>query len=241
MNNTETQTGINQYLPYLVEVRNRLFLVVSIAVIATVVGFFQYDRIITIIIKLLDLKELNVVFTSPFQYFELSVSAALLIGITVAFPVIIFQLLSFLRPALQKNEYRLLMLMTPVSFLLFIGGFVFGVLMMKYTISYFQQESTRLHIGSVLDISTFLSSIITVSMLMGLAFQFPLVLTLLLQLRVITHRWLAQQRRYVYLMALLFVIFLPITNIITDLILTLPLVILFEITVLLNTLLLKRK
>jgi sec-independent protein translocase protein TatC len=223
------------------EVRKRLFLVISITVIATAVGFFYYDRIITLIIKLLDLKELNVVFTSPFQYFELSVNAALLIGITVAFPVIIIQLLSFLKPALQKNEYRLLVFTTPVSLMLFVGGFIFGVVMMKYTIHYFQQESAQLHIGSVLDISKFLSSIITVAMLMGLAFQFPLILTLLLQLRVISLQWLTQQRRFVYLGALLFIILLPITNVVIDFILTLPLVILFEITVLLNTVLLKRK
>ena len=241
MNNTDTQAVINQYLPYLMEVRKRIFLVASIAVIATAVGFFQYDRIITVIIQLLDLKEFNVVFTSPFQYFELSVSAALLIGLVAAFPVIIIQILSFLRPALRKTEYRLLIMMTPISLGLFIGGFIFGVLMMKYTIAYFQAESARLQIESILDISTFLTSIITVAMLMGLAFQFPLILTLLLQLRVISRSWLTKQRPFVYLTALLFVILLPITDVITDFILTLPLVILFEITVLLNTVFLKRR
>lgn len=236
-----SQTTLNQYLPYLKEIRKRLLLIISIAVVATILGFFCYDRIIAVIINLLDLKKLNVVFTSPFQYLELSISASLLIGILVSLPVIIVQLLSFLKPALQKNEYRLLVSLTPISLILFVGGFISGVIMMKYTITYFQQESARLHIGSVLDISTFLSSIITVAMLMGLAFQFPLILTLLLQLRIVSRQWLIRQRPYIYLAALLFVILLPITNVITDFILTLPLVILFEITVLLNTILIKRK
>lgn len=241
MNNADIQIGINRYLPYLVEVRKRLLFVVSITVIATVLGFLYYDRIIAMVIRLLDLKELNVVFTSPFQYFELSISAAFLIGTTVALPIIIIQLLSFLKPALRRREYRLLVLMTPVSLTLFVAGFIFGVFMMKYTITYFQQESARLHIGSVLDISSFLSGIITVALFMGLTFQFPLLLTLLLQFKIISREWLVRQRRYVYFAALLFVILLPITNVVTDFILTLPLVILFELTVVLNTIVLKRK
>ena len=241
MNTTDIPINTNQYLPYLKEIRKRLLFIISITVGATVVGFFQYDRIIGFVITMLDLDQLNVVFTSPFQYFELAISAALLVGVIVALPVIIIQLFSFLRPALQKSEYRMLLLMLPIGLILFVGGFIFGVAIMKYTIAFFQTQSEQLHIGSVLDISSLLSSIITISLFMGLAFQFPLILTLLLQLQVIHHKWLGNQRKFVYLAALLLVILLPITSIVTDVILTLPLVILFEITLILNIIVLKRK
>lgn len=232
----DIQENINRFLPFLVELRKRILFIFSVFFIFSTLGFFYYEKIIIFILKLLDLQKINIVFTSPFQFVNLSISSAFTIGIISIFPLFIFQILSFLKPALKQKEYRLLTILLPVGMLLFVGGFYFGAMMMKYLLALFFKKSIELNISNMIDISTLLSSIINTSTLMGLAFQFPVVLTLLLRLNVVKHRFLSQQRPFVYCAVIIFAALLPPTDILSLLLLTFPLVFLFEITLLLNRL-----
>lgn len=233
------EDAINKYFPYLLEIRKRLLLTASVMLVSGVLGFFYYDRIVATVVKMLDLEGINIVFTSPFQYVELAMSSALLIGLISAIPFIIWQLLSFLKPALKGPEYRLIVFMLPLGLVLYAAGFAFGVLMMKYVVTIFQQSASKLNVGNYLDISALLSAIISTSSLMGLAFQFPLVLTALIHFKAIKYKWLAHQRPWAYLSSFIFSIMLPPTDVLSDILLTLPLVILFELTLLLNRFLLR--
>ena len=228
------ENSINTYFPYLMEIRRRLLLGVSMMAISAILGFIYYDRIITLFITMFSFQGVNIVFTSPFQYIELAMSSALLIGLVSAIPFIIWQGLLFLKPALKPPEYRLILFMLPLSLVLFVAGFIFGVVMMKYVVIIFQQNSARLQVGTFLDISTLLSSILTTSALMGLAFQFPIVLAALVHFGIIDNARLARQRPWAYLSSFVFAMLLPPTDILSDILLTLPLVILFEFTLLLN-------
>ncbi|EKE05150.1 MAG: hypothetical protein ACD_19C00425G0011 [uncultured bacterium] len=78
---------------------------------------------------LLDLNGVNIVFTSPFQFLNLAVSSSLSLGLIITIPLLIYQFLTFLKPALKVKEYRSVMSLLPVSIILFIGGFVFAALM----------------------------------------------------------------------------------------------------------------
>ena len=216
------------------EVRNRILWIVSASLVGGILGFFLYDRIISLAVRFLNIQGINIAFTSPFQYIELAINSAILFGIITAFPFILGQLVSFLRPALKAPEFRLLVSLLPLSLLLFVGGFIFGALMMRYVIVIFQASSARLGISNVLDFSSLLSAIMATSALMGLAFQFPLILTALIYFKVITYKTVARQRPFAYLAAFVFAMMLPPTDILTDFILAVPLVFLFELTLLLN-------
>jgi sec-independent protein translocase protein TatC len=174
------------------------------------------------------------VFTSPFQFLNLAVNSALVVGMIVAFPFTIAQLLSFLKPALRKKEYKTIITLLPLSIILFLFGFSYGTLMMKYMLVLFYEKSLSLNIGNFLDISNLLSKIILTSTLMGLAFQFPIILTVLMKFKIITHEALKKQRFIAWSVALIFAAFMPPTDILSLMLLTLPLVILFETTLIFN-------
>ena len=104
---------------------------------------------------------------------------------------------------------------------------------MKYVIKIFLEKSQELNIGNFLDVSNFLSKVISTSALMGIAFQYPIVLAVLAQLKIIKYEFLKKQRAYAYTASLIFAALLPPTDILSLALLTLPLVILFEITLIL--------
>jgi sec-independent protein translocase protein TatC len=232
---------INKYSPFLMEVRKRLFFVFSVFVVAMIIGFTFYEKIIKFLVEALSLKGINIVFTSPFQFINLAISCGVCVGLVAAFPLIISQLMSFLRPALKKTEYKTVLNLIPFAVFLFILGFTFGVVIMKWQIEIFLTRSVTLGIGNILDISHLLSTVILTSALMGVGFEFPVVLLILMRLKVIKHQQLSKQRPWVYVGSFIFALLLPPDSILADIILSLPLVILFEFTLLLNRILEKSK
>lgn len=231
----------NKYLAYLIEIRKRLLFVVSLFVITSIVGFIYYQDIIGLVINFFSLKGVNIVFTNPFQFFSLALNSGLIVGVSITFPILVYQVLGFLRPALRPKEYHKILALLPLAFILFIGGFVYGVFMMKYVLQIFYQAATSLAIGNMLDVESFLSKVLLTGLLMGVGFLFPIFMTLLMQLGLVKPVFFAGQRPIIYIIFVIFVLFLPPPDLFSDVVLAAPLVILFESTLFLNRAFLKAR
>lgn len=223
---------IDKYSPFLIEARKRLVFSLSVFAIATVVGFIFYENIIRFLIGSLGLRGINIVFTSPFQFINLSISCGVTVGIIIVSPLLIAQVLSFLRPALKHKEFNKVIGLLPFSIFLFFTGFIFGALIMRWQIQIFLEKSISLGIGNLLDISSLLTTILLTSALMGVGFQFPVILLLLMFIGTINHKQLSHIRPWVYLGSFIFAILLPADSILADFLLALPFIVLFELTLL---------
>lgn len=233
----ELEALVNKFTPFLAEVRRRILITVVVFVVSTLAGFIFYESIIKFLIEVLGLKGVNIVFTSPFQFINLSISCGIATGLVLTLPLILFQILSFLKPALKINEFKMLVRALPFSMILFIVGFAFGAVIMRWQIQIFLEHSISLGIGNTLDISRLLTTVIMTSVLMGVGFQFPVVLILLLRLGIIKHDQLSRKRSWVYMGSFIFAILLPPDSILADVILAMPLIVLFECTLLIDRLL----
>ena len=231
----------SKYSPFLIEIRKRILFTLSVFAASSLFGFIFYEKIIKFVIDILSLKGINIVFTSPFQFINLAISCGIATGLVFAFPLLVYQIFSFLRPALKKQEYRMIFRSLPFSIVLFLAGFSFGVFIMKWQIQIFLSKSVSLGIGNFLDISRLLTTVVLVSVFMGIAFQLPIILLLLLRIGIIKHHQLSKRRLWIYLGSFIFSILLPADSILTDILLTLPLIILFELTLILNRIFEKRK
>lgn len=226
-----------RYSPFLKEVRKRLLFILYFFIAAMFLGFIYYEKIIKFLIDLLSLKGINIVFTSPFQFINLSISCGVATGLIATLPLFIAQILFFLKPALRGKEYKIVIRLLPFSAFLFLIGFTFGALIMKWQIDIFLARSVSLGIGNVLDISRLLSTVLLTSALLGVGFQFPIVLLLLMRLEIIHPQDLSKKRKWIYLGSFIFALLLPPDSILADILLALPLIILFEFTLLLNRIL----
>lgn len=237
MENTDTSefdVFLNKYSPFLNEIRKRVLVTLIVFAVAIFVGFAFYEKIIGFLIEILSLRGINIVFTSPFQFINLAISCGIATGLVFIFPLLIYQIVSFLKPALKEKEYKLIVRLLPFSLILFIVGFSFGILVMKWQIQLFLLKSVSLGIGNFLDISHLISIVLLVSVFMGIAFEFPIVLLLLTRIGIIEHGQLRKRRLWIYLGSLLFAILLPIDSILADVLLALPLIMMFELTLLSN-------
>ena len=220
--------------PFLKEIKKRIIVTLSVFAVAAITGFIFYEKIVKFLLSLLPLEGINIVFTSPFQFISLAVSCGIFTGLVVAFPLLIIQILSFLKPALKRKEFKRITKFLPFSAVLFLIGFVFGAVIMKWQIELFQAKAAYLGIGSMLDISKLLTTFLLVSTLMGISFQFPILLLGLVRFGLISRQGLSQKRLWIYLGSFFFTILLPLDSILADILLSLPLIILFELTLLLS-------
>lgn len=223
-----------KYSPFFSEIRKRLIFTFCLLIIVSVVGFIYADKVIGLIVEAFGIKGVNIVFTSPFQFINLSISIALLMGTIILFPLIIFQLVSFLKPALTKKEFRLILYLIPVSIVLFIGGAIFGMVIMRYILGAFYIQAEKLSLGNFLDISNLISHVLIISVLMGVTFQFPVVMTILMRLKIIRHATVTKKRFWIYAGAAILAGLLPPADIPSTIVYFLILVLLFELSLLLN-------
>lgn len=231
---SEAESMIVRYLPYLYEIRKRLLFVFSLFILAWIVGFIYYKQIVLFILRLYDLNGVNLAFTSPFQFLNLAINAGMVVALVVVLPLLVFQITAFLKPALLKKEYNLLLALVPFSFLLFTLGFGFGTWMMKFVVKIFSTQTGEFAIQNLWDISEFLSQIFLTSMLLGILFQFPLVMTFLIRLGIVTHKTLSKQRLLIHAALVGLAILMPPTDLLSLFFMIAPLAFLFELTLLLN-------
>lgn len=230
----EVQTAIDRYLPYLEDIRKKILIVLGVFIGTAAITGFNYQWLIKLGLRGFDLRGINMVLTSPNQILQLGVTTGMFCGLILTAPLVLYFLLNFLKPALSPKEYKLIISLLPASFFLFLFGFAFGIWTMRFIVSLFAQTAVGLDMSNLWDISQFFNQVVVSGLLLGFLFQFPVILTVLLRLHVLTRQQLAKQRAYVYTGILIVAAILPPTDIFSLLFLTIPLFLLFEITLLLN-------
>jgi len=216
------------------EVRKKLLRIVLIFVSVFTVSFFFSGRIIKIFLSLFNLKEVQIITTSPFQFFDLAINTALFNAIVVSFPFAVWIVFSFFKPALTRKESQAFGKIFFSCFFLFCAGSAFGFFIMYYVLIILARFNLNLGVASMWDISLFFSQIMLTSALMGILFQFPVILTILIRLGVLDVQALKKNRRWALSASFIIPALLPPTDGLSLIMMAFPIIILFEITILLN-------
>ena len=219
---------------YFLKMRNRLLRVVFVFLLGAILGMIFYQKIFQFLVSRFNFQQTSLVLTSPSQAISLILSVGFLTGVLISFPFLIFQFLNFIRPALTVKEYQLLTRLVLPSFFLLLLGLVYGVYVMRIVVFVYTNVPFGIKIQRFWELGEFFSQIIFLSAAMGLLFQLPVVLSILLNLGLVKKEILAQKRKYIYGALVILAVFLPPTDPLSLLILVLPLFIMFESALLLS-------
>lgn len=225
---------LERYTPYLEDIQKKLFRVLLVFSSVSLIGFFRYQQILRAVMGLFELEGINIVLTSPYQFFSLAVNTGVAVGFVASFPLALYYLFSFLKPALKPTEYKKITKLLPYSAILFISGFAFGVWIVQFVINLYTQTTLSFNISNIWDVGHFFSQILLTGFLLALVFQLPIVMTALIRLRVVKRAIFVIYRRYFYAGILLLAALLPPTDILSLILLTIPPLLLFEIALIVN-------
>ena len=174
----------------------------------------------------------ELVFLRPAEAFMAQLKVAFLNGIVISFPLVLWQLGQFIIPALYPNERKYLFLMMPFAFLLFMFGIVFGYFVVVRLGYKFLLDFGQELIKPMISLDAYLSFVLSSMLACGLIFLLPVVIIFLARVRIITAQMLWRQQKLIIIMLMILVAILtPTVDIISMLLVFLPLLLLFEFSV----------
>ncbi len=178
----------------------------------------------------------EMIFTAPQEQFFTQLSVAMFAAFAVSFPVVAYQIYAFVAPGLYKKERKAFvpyLIATPILFV--IGGAVvyFGVmpLALRFFLST-QIVEKGVDIQMQTRVSEYLNLIMTLLLAFGVCFQLPVLLTLLARVELVTAKSLSKWRKYAVVAILTVAAFLTPPDPISQIGLALPLLLLYEVSIL---------
>lgn len=215
---------------HLEELRGRLVKSVIALVVTTAFSFFFTPRFLKWLIA--PAGDIKPVFLRPTEGFVTYMRVALLSGVILALPVIVYQIIQFIVPGLKPNEAKYIYIIVPGAVLSFVVGVAFTYFaMLPFALRYL------LHFGSEYAVANwaigeYIDFVTTLMFWIGVVFETPLAVFFLAKLHIVNYPLLAKNRKYAILVsAILAAVITPTSDPFNMLLLMVPLVLLYEISV----------
>ncbi len=229
-------------MEHLSELRSRLiFSLVAIAVLF-VIAFVFADAIFDFLLQPFKsatggIEDVRLIYTAPQEFFFTKLSLSLFTAVFLAFPVVASQLYAFVAPGLYKSErgaFLPYLIATPVFFIIGAAVMFYGVmpLALRFFLSMEGGGANAASIEMLPRVSEYLSLIMTLIFAFGVCFQLPVVLTLLARIGMVGSERLKSWRKYAFVAVLVVAAFLTPPDPISQLGLALPMLLLYEISIL---------
>ncbi len=221
--------------------------VIIISLLAVLVGMcISYglfsEAIMRIIMEPVDKLGKELVIIGVTEGFLVQLKIALIGGLVLASPLVFWQTLSFILPALYRHEKKIFWLSLFFAVVLFVTGIVFAYvcvlgLGLKVLLVNFSAGLT-----AMISVSKYVSFVISFLLPFGIIFEIPLITFLLSRAGIISPGLLKRKRGYVILTIFILAAFLsPGADVITQLMLALPMLVLFELSILISVIFARRE
>jgi len=224
---SKNRTDSMTVMEHLGELRSRLLVFLVAFVIAIVFCFLQADYLRYLLVS--PVEGLSLVYFSPPEAFMVNLRLALIGGVVLASPVFIYEVLAFLFPGLYSNERRFLLGVTGGGVTLFVLGIVFAYLVVLQLVLHFFLRFETTQLSPMFNVSSYLSFVFTLLLTFGLFFQLPLVMWVLAKLDLISLDVLRRNRKFALLIMLGASALITPPDIISQLMLIVPLMLLYEV------------
>jgi sec-independent protein translocase protein TatC len=217
---------------HLDELRTRIIISIAAFTVAFALCFWQNDRLLDIANGPLPGNRTPITFGVA-EPFTTTVTISAYAAIVISLPVILYQAYAFVLPALTTREKRVVVPFLMGVPILFVAGVVFGYFVVlpaatKFLLN-FNQNQFNIQVRAR-DYYSFFTLTLGV---MGLIFQLPIGILAITRLGIVSPEQLSQNRRYAYVVLLIIAMLLPGTDPVTMLIEAAPLILLYELSVLL--------
>lgn len=239
----EEHEGAMSFLQHLEELRWRFVYSLIGVVIGTIVTWifidFLVDNILLLPARTANIKLQNL---KPFGQLFIFMQIAIIGGIILSIPNIFYQLWKFIAPALKQNEKKYISLIVVFSSICFLSGIAFAYFVMLPLTLQFAGEFGSVAIENNFAISEYFSIIISVMLAAALVFELPMLSFLLSKIGILTPQLMRKFRKHsIITILILAAILTPGTDPVAQILLAIPLALLYEISIFVSKVFSKKK
>ena len=223
---------VPEFISHLEELRKRLLICIVTLVFSTVISYFFSRQILNFLIHPIEIyKQTDLIFQKPYEAFFAHIKAAALCGFVVSSPILFFQMWMFIKPGLYRHEKRLFSSLVTGSIALFLIGAAFAYYaVIPFGLQFLLSYETE-NIKPYISIGAYFSFLIGMVIAFGFLFDFPLILIGLVKAGVLRCKTLKKSRKVIIVMIfVLAAVLTPSPDPISQILLALPLLLLFEIS-----------
>jgi len=220
------------------ELRKRLIFVLGTFILLFIVSFIYVQDIYHWLVKDLPVK-LAILGPSDILWVYMILSSVVAIAGTI--PMAAYQTWLFVRPALRETERKVTLAYIPTLFFLFIFGICFGYFVIFPTVFQFLLSISEDMFITFFTTEKYFKFLIHMSLPFGFLFELPVIIMFLTSVGVLNPYRLQKIRKYAYFVLILIAIFITPPDFLSDILVVIPLIFLYECSVLLSKVVYRRK
>lgn len=216
----------------------RLLLFMMLLVLAVFLVFFMLwpKELVALVSDPIREMGIEIIYTNVSEAFTTQIKLCLIAAVVCASPVLFFSIWRFIRPALYKKERRVFSVLLVAAFLLFVAGISFAWLMVFRLAVIFLVFSGENIATPMLSLESYVSFLFSFLVPFGVVFELPVVIIVLTRIGIVSTKVLAKARKYVILIVFTLAAILTPPDVVSQVMLALPMLVLYEAGILLSRL-----
>ena len=225
---------------HLDELRSRIFVSLGALVVGFAIAFVFHRHLLHWLNAPLPADRGKPVTLGVAEPFLTAMKVSLVAGFALALPVVLWQLWSFLAPAVEPHAERLVLTFVALATVLLVVGVAFGYFLVLPKAIHFLTNFDQSQFQILIRAKDYYSFVLTVLFAVGLVFELPIFLLALVRLDVISTQTLRSNRRIGYFIVAVIAVLLPGIDPVTTTMEGIPLVLLYEASIWLAVLMERR-
>ena len=168
--------------------------------------------------------------------FTMHILVSFVFGVIIVFPYILFEMWSFISPAMYKSEKKQSIIFFIIALFLFILGLLFGYyVIIPFSINFLSSYAVSSVIENNIHFMSFIKTITTIVLTTAILFQLPLVIYFLTKFNFITSSQLRQYRKHAFVVILIIASILTPPDVFSQILIGLPIFVLYEFSIFIST------
>lgn len=170
------------------------------------------------------------------------VYVSMMVALVVAFPYLLWEIWSFIRPALLPKEKKYSKGVVFFSTVLFMIGMIFSYfLIVPLTINFFSSYQVSASVSNTITLNSFISTVVSLTLATGLVFELPIVVFFLTKVGILTPAFMRKNRKYVLVILLTVAAIITPPDIFSQILVTIPLMGLYEFSIFISARVMRKK
>jgi len=221
---------------HLGELRKRIIYCLIVFVLGLVGGLFGAEPVFDYLVEAAPVKDLDLHAFSPWDAIGLYMKFAILISLVIAIPFAMFQLWAFVKPALGAREQRAALRFVPGALVMFLIGLAFSYFVVFPMAFLFTENVTKnLGLDQTYGVTQYFSFLFNILLPISLLFELPLVILFLSQIGILSPALLKKARKLAWFILIFIGVLVTPPDFVSDILVALPLILLYELSVLLSS------